>query len=85
MFPRLPARLFKAKIAGRDDHWPAEHGWIRDPQRFAVHVKVDPHEEVGHLGVGSQASLVVYTNTSGITDAIGRFWIGVVSYLTYLN
>jgi multidrug resistance efflux pump len=60
-------------------------GWVRDPQRFAVRVRLDPRSNVGDVRVGSQASLVVYTGTSGLTDAIGRLWIAAVSYLSYLN
>jgi hypothetical protein len=60
-------------------------GWVRDPQRFAVRVRLDPNSNLRDIRVGSQASLVVYTQTSALTDAIGRLWIGLVSYLSYLN
>lgn len=62
-----------------------DNGWVRDPQRFAVRVRLDPNHELRDIRVGSQASLVVYTANNPLTDAIGRWWIGVVSYLTYLN
>jgi hypothetical protein len=35
--------------------------------------------------VGSQANLVVYTKSSALTDSVGRLWIVLVSYLSYLN
>jgi multidrug resistance efflux pump len=98
-FDARPGRVYKGRVEGigggvdnRDVDSATglpilknDSGWVRDPQRFAVHVKLDPHSKVGPLGVGSQASLVVYTDTSGITDAIGRFCIAVISYLSYLN
>lgn len=62
-----------------------DSGWVRDPQRFAVRVRLDPNPELKDIRVGSQASLVAYTGRNALTDSIGRWWIGVVSYLTYLN
>lgn len=60
-------------------------GWIREPQRFVVRVRFDPENSPRQIKLGSQADIIVYTNRSGITDAIGRFWIAVVSYFSYLN
>jgi multidrug resistance efflux pump len=62
-----------------------DSGWVRDPQRFAVRVRLDANSQFREVRVGSQASLVVYTGKSAFTDAIGRLWIGLVSYLSYLN
>jgi multidrug resistance efflux pump len=60
-------------------------GWVREPQRFVVRVRLDPDKAPKNVRVGSQASVVVYTQRSGITDAIGRLWIAVVAYFSYLN
>jgi multidrug resistance efflux pump len=60
-------------------------GWVREPQRFVVRIRLDPKHAPKGIRVGSQASLVVYTQSSGVTDAIGRVWIAVVSYFSYLN
>ena len=98
-FDARPGRVYKGRVEGigggvdNRDVDPAtglpilknDSGWVRDPQRFAVRVKVDPREGVGRLGVGSQASLVIYTGENALTDAIGRLWIALVSYLSYVN
>lgn len=62
-----------------------DSGWVRDPQRFVVRVRFDPDTAPSDIRVGSQASVVVYTGRSGLTDAVGRLWIALVSYLSYLN
>jgi multidrug resistance efflux pump len=94
-----PGRVYRGRVQGvgrgvdNSDIDPAtglpviknDSGWIRDPQRFAVRVALDPDSRFGDVRVGSQASLVIYTGRSGITDSIGRLWIALVSYLSYVN
>lgn len=94
-----PGRVYSGKVEsigwGVDDRdvdpqtgLPAirnDSGWVREPQRFPVRVKFDPDDGPGGVRVGSQASAVIYTGKSGLTDAVGRLWIGLVSYLTYLS
>jgi multidrug resistance efflux pump len=60
-------------------------GWIRDAQRFAVRIQFDPDSRPKEIRLGSQANVVVYTGQSSITDAIGRLWIVLVSYFSYLG
>lgn len=60
-------------------------GWVREPQRFAVRVVLDPRDRPGGVRVGSQASLVIYTRNNALTDAVGRLWIKLVSFFSYLN
>ncbi len=60
-------------------------GWIRDAQRFAVRVQFDPESRPKGIRLGSQASVVVYTGQSSITDTIGRLWIVAIAYLSYLG
>ena len=62
-----------------------DSGWVRDPQRFVVRIRLDPEKRPSDVRVGSQASVVVYTGTNGLTDVIGRIWIRLVSWLSYLN
>jgi|GraSoiStandDraft_4_1057263.scaffolds.fasta_scaffold25614_3 multidrug resistance efflux pump len=62
-----------------------DSGWVREAQRFAVRIRLDPNTQATGVRLGSQASVVVYTGSNPITDAIGRFWIWLVSYLTYLS
>ncbi|WP_119275260.1 HlyD family secretion protein [Taklimakanibacter deserti] len=60
-------------------------GWIRDAQRFAVRVQFAPDEQPKGIRLGSQANVVIYTGRAPVTDAIGRLWIVLVSYLSYLS
>lgn len=60
-------------------------GWIRDAQRFAVRVQFEPDNRPKGIRLGSQANVVVYTGQSSITDAIGRLWIVLIAYLSYLG
>lgn len=62
-----------------------DSGWVREPQRFAVRVRFEPDDRPTGIRVGSQANVVVYTGNNRLTDAIGRLWIGLVSYLSYLT
>ncbi|WP_332658782.1 HlyD family secretion protein [Brevundimonas sp.] len=62
-----------------------DSGWVRDPQRFVVRIRLDPEKRPGDVRVGSQASVVVYTGVNGLTDIVGRIWIRLVSWLSYLN
>ncbi|WP_162252099.1 HlyD family secretion protein [Brevundimonas sp. Root1423] len=62
-----------------------DSGWVRDPQRFVVRIRLDPAKRPADVRVGSQASVIVYTGQNGLTDFIGRLWIWLVSWLAYLN
>lgn len=62
-----------------------DSGWIRDPQRFVVRIRLDPEKRPSDIRVGSQASAVVYTERNGLTDFVGRVWIRLVAWLSYLN
>lgn len=62
-----------------------DSGWVREPQRFAVRVSFDPSDRPKGIRVGSQANVVVYTGRNALTDGVGRLWIGLVSYLSYLT
>ncbi len=67
-------------------------GWLRDPQRFPVVVRItDPQwiSEDGRyrgglkLSVGAQADAIVYTSDSTIMNALGAFYIRVISLFSY--
>lgn len=62
-----------------------DSGWVREAQRFAVRIQFDPESRPKKILLGSQANIVVYTGQSSITDAIGRLWILMVAYLSYLG
>lgn len=60
-------------------------GWIRDAQRFAVRIQFEPETQPRGIKLGSQANVVIYTGETPVTDTIGRLWIVLVSYLSYLG
>lgn len=62
-----------------------DSGWVREAQRFAVRIQFDPDSRPKGILLGSQANVVVYAGQSSVTDAIGRFWILAVAYLSYLG
>ena len=62
-----------------------DSGWVRDAQRFAVRIQFEPDTRPKGIRLGSQANIVVYTGQNSITDSIGRAWIMLVSYLSYLG
>jgi multidrug resistance efflux pump len=60
--------------------------WLRDAQRFPVLIDLDPDVFREGLGirVGSQADVIVYTGDHAIMNTLGRFYIRLMSCLTYL-
>jgi multidrug resistance efflux pump len=62
-----------------------DSGWVREAQRFAVRIQFDPDSRPKGILLGSQANVVVYTGQSSLTDAIGRIWIFMVAYMSYLG
>jgi multidrug resistance efflux pump len=63
-----------------------DRNWLRDAQRFPV--LVDLEESVltaGHgIRVGSQVTVIVYTGRHPMMNTLGRLYIRLLSYLTYL-
>jgi multidrug resistance efflux pump len=61
-----------------------DSGWVRDPQRFPVRLVFEdrPPMEVRY---GSQANIVIYTGDNPVMNALGAFWIRLVSALTYAS
>jgi len=61
--------------------------WLRDPQRFPVVISFN-HEELrgkGLLREGGQADVVVYTGENVILNTVGRIWIRIVSWFSYVQ
>ena len=50
-----------------------------------MRVRFEPDDRPRGIRVGSQANVVVFTGKNPVTDVIGRLWIGLVSYLSYLT
>lgn len=62
-----------------------DQAWLRDAQRYPVVVAFDlpGNADARLLKVGSQASVVVYTGDHWLFNALARFYIRLVSILTY--
>jgi multidrug resistance efflux pump len=60
--------------------------WLRQSQRFPVAVEFDPAERpgLGAVRIGGQADVLVYTGDHGVMNWLGRVFIGLMSYLSYL-
>lgn len=94
-----PGRIFKGHIVGigfgvssrevdpqtglQKLHNPS--GWIRDPQPMPVRVEFDPDTRPRGIRLGSQANVIVYTGDNAVMNAIGWFWIRLVSWLSYVS
>ncbi len=97
VFDTLPGRVFAARVesvgwgvaSGREASAGLPtirngSGWIREPQRFAVRLVFDERPPMG-VRYGSQANVVIYTGSNPVMNAIGAFWIRLVSVLTYVS
>ncbi|MGD8809623.1 MAG: HlyD family secretion protein [Gammaproteobacteria bacterium] len=63
-----------------------DRNWLRDAQRFSVLVDLNERpgqENVRRLKVGSQASVIVYTDGHPLLRWLGRLYIRAASILTY--
>jgi multidrug resistance efflux pump len=60
--------------------------WLRQSQRFPVAVEFDPSEQERLRGVriGGQADVLIYTGDHGLMNWLGRVFIRLSSYLSYL-
>jgi multidrug resistance efflux pump len=59
-------------------------GWLRDPQRFPVIIEFDHALPVGIQRVGGQADIQFYNQDSGVLNAIGKVWIRILSWFSYV-
>jgi multidrug resistance efflux pump len=67
----------------------SQQGWLRDPQRFPVRIalKEEAANALGNLPLrnGAQANVLILTNpNSWVFNPIGRAWLRIVSWLSYL-
>jgi multidrug resistance efflux pump len=64
-------------------------GWLREPQRFPVRIKVTPSDDgkeaLATGRSGAQANVIVFTDPESILNPIGRLWIRVVALMSYLR
>lgn len=60
--------------------------WLRQSQRFPVIISFNPKQEDilrKQLRIGAQASVVAYAQQEGIISTLGRWYIRLMSYLSY--
>ena len=57
---------------------------MRDPQRFPVRLIFEGAPPRG-IRYGAQVNAVVYTGENPVLSALGRFWIRLISVLTYVS
>jgi multidrug resistance efflux pump len=67
---------------------PSASGWMRDPQRFPLRIRLpeyeagDEYDDVRYQ-VNGQADVIVYTSDNVVINVIGRGWIRLMSLLSY--
>jgi len=67
----------------------SQKGWLRDPQRFPVRIalKEEASNALGDLPLrnGAQANVLIMTSPdSWLLNPVGRLWLRIVSWLSYL-
>ena len=67
----------------------SQPGWLRDPQRFPVRIalKEEASNALGDLPLrnGAQANVLILTNpNSWLLNPIGRAWLRIVSWFSYI-
>jgi multidrug resistance efflux pump len=96
----MPGQVFKGRVrsvgSGVGPSKPTPPGslptiensrdWLRQSQRFPVAVEFDPSErqDLSAVRIGGQADVLVYTGDHGVMNWLGRVFIGLMSYLSYL-
>lgn len=98
LFDVLPGKLFPAKVesvglgVAQGSVDPAtglpkistETSWIRTPQSFPVRLILEGGLPRG-VRYGSQAHVVIYTGDHPITNWVGKWWMRLLSVLTYVS
>jgi len=102
-FDEQPGHIFKGHVdsvgwgVSQGDEAPtgqlpdlaAPNGWLREPQRFPVRVRLDPvtdkDEPQPPARSGAQANVVVFANEHSLLNPLARLWIRAVALLSYLR
>ena len=59
-------------------------GWMRDPQRFMVFIKFEGDDAKKYWREGGQADVITYTSGNFIMNGLGKVWIWLTSFLSYV-
>ena len=93
-----PGKIFKGEVstigygisqpsggaAGELETVQADSGWLRDAQRFPVLIKFSDDSSRGIRRHGGQADVQIYTGDHFFVNTLGRIWIRLMSYLSYV-
>ena len=61
-------------------------GWMREPQRFIVIIKLDKSTyKANLLREGGQVDVITYTSENFVINALGKIWIRITSIMTYIS
>lgn len=64
-----------------------DRDWLRQAQRFPVRIEFEaplPRDVLAQLRLGGQASVIAYTDGHWVLRQLGRFYVRVLSVLSYL-
>jgi multidrug resistance efflux pump len=65
-----------------------DRDWLRQSQRFPVIIGFDSEQDAAlqeHLRIGGQASVMVYSEGTGLLKLLGKAWIRIASLLSYVH
>lgn len=63
----------------------SSQGWLRDPQRFPVIISFESEEVEAIMRRGGHVDVIVYTGDHWFLNALGRFRIRLLSWLSYVR
>ncbi len=93
-----PGRIFQGKVSsvgfavshekggaiGDLETVGSQSGWLRQAQRFPVYITFDDDSSRGLRRLGGQADVQIYTGDNILINSIGRVWIRLQSWLSYV-
>lgn len=62
-----------------------QKGWLRQTQMLPILIEFDHTQARGVLRVGGQADVIVYAADNTIFNLIGKVWIRLISWLSYVR
>ncbi|GAA5189202.1 HlyD family secretion protein [Ferrimonas gelatinilytica] len=64
---------------------PVTVGWLREPQRFPVLIRIEDKRAEPYLREGGQTDVVIYTEPAGwLITPLAKFWIRLMSLFSYV-
>ncbi|UXI02991.1 HlyD family secretion protein [Photobacterium sp. TY1-4] len=95
----VPGKVFKGTVssvdwgidwgegdqAGKLAKADTQKGWLRQTQMLPILIEFDHTQARGVLRVGGQADVIVYADDNTIFNLIGKVWIRLISWLSYVR